>query len=330
MTAETSARILKALADPSRLRILRALLAAPCYVEQLAVTLALAAPTISHHLKKLEEAGLVRKTRDQYYTIYRVRPELLAQDLRSLVEDAGDEESAQALRLAAHRRKILRSFFRDGRVERLPAQRKKRLVVLAALAADFEVERVYPETELNEIITRRHDDFCTVRRDLVDFRMMTRATSPDGVVEYRLAKKPDVDRLPPPDSAPERRPSVDERKARVRLYKEGNRRAGVYAVRNRETGRVLLGSSRNLHGPLNRHRAELNFGSHRCRALQKDWNALGPEAFAFEILERVDAALIGLERDAALKDLEQKWISASQPFAEKCYNGSVQIRTKPF
>lgn len=309
MTAESSARLLKALADPTRLRLLRALLAAPCYVEQLAATLDLGAPTISHHLKKLEAAGLVSGVREQYYTVYHVRPEALDRRLRELVDDAGDARADEALRLAAYRRKILRAFVKDGKVERLPAQQKKRLVVLEALAADFVRGREYPESEVNAIIARRHDDYCAVRRDFVDFRLMERTTAAGSEPAYRLLEEPEMDTLPPTDDGPtsDRAPTLADRKAKVRLYKESHKRAGVFAVRNLRDGRVLLGSALNLHGPLNRHRAQLDFGSHPCRALQKDWDALGPEAFAFEVLETVDEKLAGPERDGALTALVRKW-----------------------
>lgn len=332
MTAESSARLLKALADPTRLRLLRALLAAPCYVEQLAAALDLGAPTISHHLRKLEEAGLVRSAREQYYNVYQARPEALDRRLRELVDQADDGRAAEATRLDAYHRRILKAFVHGGRVERLPAQQKKRLVVLEALAADFETGRDYAEPEVNEIIARRHPDYCAVRRDLVDFRMMTRDAAAGAEPRYRLIEEPAMDRLPPPKDIPrdERPLSREERRAKVQLYKEARKRAGVYAVRNLADGRVLLGSARDLHGPLNRHRAQLDFGSHPCKALQAAWNALGSEAFVFEILETVDEKLTGLERDAALKALEEKWVSEMQPFAERCYNRSEDIRNKAF
>lgn len=111
---------------------------------------------------------------------------------------------------------------------------------------------------------------------------------------------------------------------------EGGQTAGIYLVKNLETGRVLLGSSLNLHGPLNRHRAELKFGSHRCKALQADWDRLGEKAFAFEIVATVLPGAPVRMRDKALKVLEQNWIDAHQPFVEKCYNSSQRIRTRPF
>src|SRR3712207_4545489 len=60
--ADELARRLKALADPARLRLLSILLAAPngeaCTCE-LTEPLGLSQPTVSHHLKKLADAGLV-------------------------------------------------------------------------------------------------------------------------------------------------------------------------------------------------------------------------------------------------------------------------------
>ncbi len=101
-----------------------------------------------------------------------------------------------------------------------------------------------------------------------------------------------VESLPDPaDSDFPTRPSLEERRRKTEWYKQTNRRAGVYAVRNKESGRLLLGSSRNLHGPLNRHLMELKIGSHRCAELQADWNSLGAEAFEFEVLAKLEVSL---------------------------------------
>ncbi len=332
MTAESSSRLLKALADPNRLRIVRALLEAPCYVEQLAAGLNLSAPTISHHLKKLEQVGLVTGTREQYYTVYRLDAGILDQRLGDLVTEAGDGQVAEGQRLEAYRQKILDTFFFDGRLNQLPAQRKKRLVVLDAFAADFAPDRMYSEEEVNQIIAARFDDYCTIRREMVDALVMRRSQSGAGPLSYRLIREPEVPALPVPGPRPlaKRPPTREERKAQAALYKQARKQAGVYGIRNKETGRLLVGSSLNLHGPLNRHRAELRFGSHRCRPLQQDWNALGPEGFTFEVFDTVDPGLTGLEREAALRKLEKEWVAQLQPFTARCYNTSEQIRTKPY
>lgn len=327
-----SEQVLKALADPTRLRLVRALAEAPRYVEELATVTALSAPTISHHLKKLEAAGLVTRRKEQYYVMYRLCDEVLEQRLRDLIGTGRATPPVEEERLDAYRRRILGTFFSAGRLRQLPAQRKKRLVVLAAFAADFAGGRDYTENEVNDIIGRRCSDYCTVRREMTDAGLMARRREPGGGNLYQRTGDVDVAALPAPGPAgkADMPLSRDERKQRVELYKQSSRTAGVYGIRNRETGRLLLGSALNLHGPLNRHRAQLDFGSHPCKALQADWNRLGPEAFEFAVLDTLDRRLEGLERDKALRELEQEWIANFQPFAERCYNGSEQIRTRAF
>jgi hypothetical protein len=76
-----------------------------------------------------------------------------------------------------------------------------------------------------------------------------------------------------------------DRKARVREYLETPRPAGVYCVRNLSNGKLLLGSSSDLPGILNRERFQLEGGLHPDKELQADWNKLGADAFAFETLD---------------------------------------------
>ncbi len=65
-------------------------------------------------------------------------------------------------------------------------------------------------------------------------------------------------------------------------------RAGVYAIRNLVTGRVLVASSNDVQGALNRHRFELRQGGHRNRLLSQDWSRHGEASFAFDILGMVE------------------------------------------
>jgi hypothetical protein len=88
------------------------------------------------------------------------------------------------------RQKVLNNFFRNGRVTRLPAQRKKRIYVLEFFLEKFELNRVYTESEVNEIIKEHYEDFCTVRREFIINRMMTRKEGRyrrNG--SYRLTRK---------------------------------------------------------------------------------------------------------------------------------------------
>lgn len=64
--ADRYAQLFKVLADPARLRLLSQLAedgCGPISVSELAEQSGLSQPTVSHHLKKLTDAGLLHKTR---------------------------------------------------------------------------------------------------------------------------------------------------------------------------------------------------------------------------------------------------------------------------
>lgn len=70
--------------------------------------------------------------------------------------------------------KIIDSFFKNGKLTAIPSQLKKRRVVLEHILENFEMGRVYPEKEVNEVIMQFHEDFCTIRREFIMEKMMTR------------------------------------------------------------------------------------------------------------------------------------------------------------
>ena len=70
---------------------------------------------------------------------------------------------------------VLRAFVRHGRLTAIPAQqRKKEVVLLFLLDACFADDRDYPEPEVNERLRQYHEDVAALRRYLVDARLMTR------------------------------------------------------------------------------------------------------------------------------------------------------------
>lgn len=69
---------------------------------------------------------------------------------------------------------MLATFMEGGRLVRVPARRKKRLVVLRWLAEHFRPGERYPESQINEILLRYYDDPATLRRALVDEELMQR------------------------------------------------------------------------------------------------------------------------------------------------------------
>jgi hypothetical protein len=118
-----------------------------------------------------------------------------------------------------------------------------------------------------------------------------------------------------------------DRKEAIRAYKEAPRPAGVFQIKNLVSGKVYLGSSLNLNGPINRAKFELQQKIHRIPELQKDYDELGPDKFSFDILEVVkpkDDPDFNLEDELTL--IEEIWIEKVQPFGEKGYNKERKIR----
>lgn len=166
--------IMKSLADSSRLRVLNCLMEKSQYVEELAQRLNLAESTISFHLKKLEKAGLVYKTKEQYYIIYHVNDEIFNLPLKNFTKFENLEKYVQDERIEKYRRKVLNTFFKKDRLIKLPVQRKKKLIIIEEILKKFRADKKYSEIEVNDLILEHYDDYCTVRRIMIEEGMMNR------------------------------------------------------------------------------------------------------------------------------------------------------------
>lgn len=171
----------KALANPQRLKILGLLASRPAVVEEITAALALSPATVSHHLRVLRQAGLVSARSDQQYRLYELEERRLRQMSRELLRLENLRLGAGPFPEGAFERKVLDAFLRRGRLVGIPAQRKKREVVLRWLAGHFETERRYKEAEVNRVIGRYHEDYCTLRRELIMAKLLAR----DGGVYWR-------------------------------------------------------------------------------------------------------------------------------------------------
>ena len=174
MTENEAILLFKCLADKSRLQILKSLALEDMYVERLAERLNLTPPTISFHLKKLAEAGAVTSYKSQYYMMYSLNRKIFETSILEILSEKSDEADAQAQRDAEYRRKVIDAFFEYGKLKSIPAQRKKKRIILETIANSFEFDRVYTEREVNIIIADFHDDFCTIRRDMISEGLMAR------------------------------------------------------------------------------------------------------------------------------------------------------------
>lgn len=164
---QTMVRFFKVLADESRLRLLGVLAGREASVEELATLLRLSAPTVSHHLARLKELGLVKMRAEGTTHLYSLDADALRALSKETLEPGRVASLADDLEGEAWERKVLRDFFDGERLKEIPASRKKRLVVLKWLAARFQPGVRYPEQAVNEILRRHHEDAATLRRELV-------------------------------------------------------------------------------------------------------------------------------------------------------------------
>ena len=171
---EARAELFKALGHSARLLILNLVRIKPRHGEELAAILRLNPATISHHLNKLLKAGLLHAKKDQYYQTYTLNQHHLATPLANLIH-LPQPALSKGVEQDAYRYKVLKAFFRHGRLLQIPAQLKKRVIVLEKIAGSFEPDREYTEREVNHILLDFNDDVASLRRGLIEHNIMTRS-----------------------------------------------------------------------------------------------------------------------------------------------------------
>ncbi|MCL2753013.1 MAG: DUF2087 domain-containing protein [Defluviitaleaceae bacterium] len=153
--------------------IIQSLVQEDMYVERLAERLGVSAPTVSFHLKKLIDAGFVQARKEQYYTMYSICKETLSFNVLDIIAaKAVDDDTTE--RDKAYRQGVLNAFFKYGKLKTIPAQLKKRAIILEEICKSFEAGRDYTEKEVNLIIADFYDDFATIRRAMIEFGLMKR------------------------------------------------------------------------------------------------------------------------------------------------------------
>lgn len=179
---EKRANFFKALGHPVRLLILNLVRLSPRHGEELALILSLNQATISHHLGLLMETGLLSVQKDQYYQTYSLLPNALQMTVHELafLPQAGLPARVEE---DAYRKKVLATFFRFGRLVSIPAQLKKRQVILEQIAEAFEPGRAYTEREVSLVLLDFHDDVAALRRGLVELGLLTRSA---GIYQRKL------------------------------------------------------------------------------------------------------------------------------------------------
>ena len=165
----------KALADSNRLKIVGLLAEKSYSVEELAELLQLKPSTVSHHLARLSEAGLVRARSESYYNIYQLDQSVLEEKKRTMFTRSELSSVAAEVDADAYDKKMIRDYTRrDGSLKTLQSQRKKLEAILRFVVKDFDMEKRYSEKQVNEILKRYYNDTATLRRELVGFGLMQR------------------------------------------------------------------------------------------------------------------------------------------------------------
>lgn len=173
---DTLLQFFKALADENRLKLLGILATREYSVEELAALLQLKAPTISHHLARLKEQGLVKMRVEGNTHFYSLDAETLHASSKGLLSSEKMVELVpmQEMEGDAWDHKILRDFFEGPVLKEIPATRKKRSVVLRWLATLFEPDTHYTEAQVNEMLQRHHPDASTLRREMIGEHLLQR------------------------------------------------------------------------------------------------------------------------------------------------------------
>jgi hypothetical protein len=196
--------LFKALADEKRIKIVALIANRGMSIEEIAAAVDLPARSVSHHLARLQEVGLAQAGRGQDGIVYRFSQQPLLNALQALADPP--DQPTFAPDLAQYDQKVLSTFFEGGRLKAIPAQQKKRDVILRFLADQFEVERMYDEKEVNGILAAYHEDVASLRRYLVD----------TGLLERQIV------RVVPVDALKEGAPQVEHR---IMYWKQPDRSA---------------------------------------------------------------------------------------------------------
>ena len=166
----------KAMADANRLRILGLLAQDNLTVEQLSEMLNLRPSTVSHHLSKLADVGLVSAKAYSYYNIYQLENKELEKMANQLLSTDTLPSMAADVNLDAYDQKVISNYLdHEGRLKTIPSQRKKLEAILRFISQNFTQGEKYSEQEINKILSRYHQDTASLRRELISIGLLERS-----------------------------------------------------------------------------------------------------------------------------------------------------------
>ncbi|MDC7767108.1 metalloregulator ArsR/SmtB family transcription factor [Priestia aryabhattai] len=176
----------KAVGDPTRIRIISLLKKGPLHGQAIAYKLGLQPPTITHHISKLRDVGLVYQRRQGNIIYFYLDSERLEYNSKAILNIREESMENQDSKINNQDKlSIVKNFINsDGTLKQIPSQRKKKNVILAYLIRDLHQGKTYKERDLNEYIKNYHEDYATIRRELIMQHFMYRQNG-----EYELNPK---------------------------------------------------------------------------------------------------------------------------------------------
>ncbi|MGO4182326.1 metalloregulator ArsR/SmtB family transcription factor [Paenibacillus sp. MCAF9] len=171
----------KALSDPTRIKLLIMLAEGELNGQVLAEKLGVTPATITHHATKLREASLINERREKNTIYFSLNHYFIKSNANAAAEliyrNAGAEKGVDNMEDSNKKLKdsVIRNFFTaEGKLKHMPAQHKKKLIVLQHMVSHLTRGKQYTEKEINEFIKGYHDDFATIRREFIMHQLMFR------------------------------------------------------------------------------------------------------------------------------------------------------------
>ncbi|TQS71028.1 metalloregulator ArsR/SmtB family transcription factor [Ornithinibacillus gellani] len=171
----------KTLGDQNRIQIISMLRHGPLHGQAIAGKLGLTPATVSYHVTRLREIDVIYQRRDKNTIYFHLNEKKLAYMAEAILRIGGDDAMNKQQVDWTEKQKVIRNFFsKDGRLQTIPAQRKKKLIILEHMVDRLEFGKKYPEKDINAFIKQFHDDYATIRREWIMCHFMQRN---DGIYE---------------------------------------------------------------------------------------------------------------------------------------------------
>ncbi len=161
-------------ADESRLKMIGYLANGDYSVGELAELVGLKEPTVSHHLAQMKALGIVSVEPEGTRRIYSLNGKSLETISKGIFAQPNLANLVPTSDLSKDER-TLRTWVKDGRIVGIPAQERKRQVLIRWVAQQIDPDRRWTEKEFSEWLSQFNEDYAFLRRYLVEAGYMARS-----------------------------------------------------------------------------------------------------------------------------------------------------------